>query len=48
MISRIEYENSLQLLKLKKNQDPTEQFDHFTEMNTQYGIEDLDEKKLIA
>jgi hypothetical protein len=34
--------------KLKKNQDPTELFDHFAEMNTQYRIETPVEKKLIA
>jgi rubrerythrin len=33
---------------LKKGQDPTELFDHITEVNTQYGIDSPDKKKLIA
>jgi hypothetical protein len=36
------------LLKLKKGQDPTELFDHITELNTQYGIDSPDKKKLIT
>jgi hypothetical protein len=32
---------------LKKGQDPTE-LDHITKVNTQYGIDSPDEKKLIA
>jgi hypothetical protein len=36
IISGIEYENALRLFKLKKGQDPTELFDHITEVNTQY------------
>jgi hypothetical protein len=44
----IEYENALRAFKLKKGQDPTELFDHITEVNTQYGIDSPDEKKLIA
>jgi hypothetical protein len=39
VISGIEYENALRLFKLKKGQDPTELFDHITEINTQYGID---------
>jgi hypothetical protein len=34
--------------KLKKGQDPTELFNHITKINTLYGIESPDEKKLIA
>jgi hypothetical protein len=34
--------------KLKKGQDPTKLFDHITKVNTQYGIDSPDEKKLIA
>jgi hypothetical protein len=48
VISGIEYENALRTFKLKKGQDPTELFDHITEVNTQYGIGSPDEKKLIA
>jgi hypothetical protein len=48
IISGIKYENALRSFKLKKGQDPTELFDHITEVNTQYGIEAPDEKKLIA
>jgi hypothetical protein len=32
---------------LKKNQDPTKLFDHFTETNIQYRIKMPDQKKLI-
>jgi hypothetical protein len=38
----------LKQLNLKKGQDPTELFDHFVEINTQYGINMPDEQKLIA
>jgi hypothetical protein len=47
VISGIEYENALRAFKLNKGQDPTELFDHITEVNTQYGIDSPDEKKLI-
>jgi hypothetical protein len=47
-ISQIEYMQRLEDFKLKKDQDPTELFDHFTEVNTQFGITDEDEKLLIA
>jgi hypothetical protein len=43
IISGIEYENALRSFKLKKGQDPTELFDHITEVNTQYGIDNPDE-----
>jgi hypothetical protein len=42
IISAIEYENALGSFKLKKGQDPTELFDHITEVNTQYGIDSPD------
>jgi hypothetical protein len=48
VISGIEYENTLRAFKRKKGQDPTELFDHITEVNTQYGINNPDKKKLIA
>lgn len=48
IISGIKYENALQSFKFKKNQEPTDIFDHFTELNIQFGIEERDEKKLIA
>jgi hypothetical protein len=38
----------LKQFNLKKGQDPTELFDHFVEINTQYGIDVPDEQKLIA
>jgi hypothetical protein len=38
----------LEEFKLKKGQDPTELFDHFVEVNTQYGVTAPDERKLIA
>jgi hypothetical protein len=41
-ISQIEYMQRLEDFKLKKDQDPTELFDHFTEVNTQFGITDED------
>jgi hypothetical protein len=47
-ISAVEYEQSLEEFKLKKGQDPTELFDHFVEVNTQYGVTTPDERKLIA
>jgi hypothetical protein len=40
--------NALRSFKLKKGQDPTELFDHITEINTQNGIDAPDEKKLIG
>jgi hypothetical protein len=48
IISGIEYENALRSFKLKKGQDPTELFNHITKVNTQYGIDSPDEKKLMA
>jgi hypothetical protein len=48
IISGIEYENALRSFKLKKGQDPTELFNQITKVNTQYGIDSPDEKKLIA
>jgi hypothetical protein len=36
------------MFKLKKGQDPTKLFDHITEVNTQYGMDSPDKKKLIA
>jgi hypothetical protein len=47
-ISAVEYETALNDFKLKKKQDPTELFDHFDEVNTQFGITAPDENKLIA
>jgi hypothetical protein len=47
-ISAVEYEQSLEDFKLKKGQDPTELFNHFVEVNTQYGVNKPDERKLIA
>jgi Reverse transcriptase (RNA-dependent DNA polymerase) len=47
-ISEVEYIARLEEFKLKKNQDPTELFDHFVEVNTQFGVDDPDEKFLIA
>jgi hypothetical protein len=46
-ISAVEYKQSLEDFKLKKGQDPTELFDHFVEVNTQYGVNTPDERKLI-
>jgi hypothetical protein len=47
-ISEVEYIARLEEFNLKKNQDPTELFDHFVEVNTQFGVDDPDEKLLIA
>jgi hypothetical protein len=47
-VTRPMNENALRSFKLKKGQDPTELFDHITEVNTQYGIEVPDERKLIV
>jgi hypothetical protein len=47
-IAGVEYDAELEKFKLKKNQDPTELFDHFTEANVRFGINEPDEKKLIA
>jgi hypothetical protein len=43
-ISAVEYETVLQSFKLKKKQDPTELFDHFIDVNTQFGVTNPDEK----
>jgi hypothetical protein len=48
VISGIECKNTLRSFKLKKGQDATELFEHITKINTQNGIDDPDEKKLIA
>jgi hypothetical protein len=47
-IAGVEYEKDLKQFNLKKGQDPAELFDHFVEINTQYGIDAPDEQKLIA
>jgi hypothetical protein len=47
-ISQVEYIARLEEFKMKKNQDPTESFDHFVEVNTQFGVNEPDEKLLIA
>jgi hypothetical protein len=47
-ISEVEYIARLEEFKLKKNQDPTELFDHFTDVNTQFCVNNPEEKLLIA
>jgi hypothetical protein len=47
-IAGVEYEKDLKWFNLKKGQDPTDLFDHFVEINMQYGINVPDEQKLIA
>jgi hypothetical protein len=42
-ISEVEYIARLEELKLKKNQDPMELFDQFTEVNMQFGVNDPEE-----
>ena len=48
LIAGIEYETALREFKLKKNDDPTTIFDHFTEVNVRFGINDPDKMKMIA
>jgi hypothetical protein len=47
-ISKVEYIQALRQFKLKKNQDPSEVFDHIVEVNAQFGMITPSDEMMVA